>query len=120
MKEISGLIGVDQRGGKGYQETDCVRCGGSVFISQDSEAGTCARCVQAATGTSGPKSEINIEEIKKAIMDKKLKQYRKDHKLMRANIARALGISENQYRKLEGGPVRRITHGKVGVKQPSL
>jgi len=115
MRERSQLIGVDRRGGNGYQEVPCVICGHSMFISNDSEAGICALCV--VRRYSERKIDVNIQELRGAFEKKALKQYRKSSKLSQAEIARVLEISERHYRNLEKGQsISRSINRKIERK----
>lgn len=112
---MSDLVGVDRRGGRNYREITCEICGRGFYISNDSESGICARCV--VMGYSGPKVEVNIQDLRKAFEKKALKQYRKSSKLSQAEIARALEISERHYRNLEKGqPISRSINRKIEKK----
>jgi DNA-binding XRE family transcriptional regulator len=115
MKSMNRLIGVDKRGGKGYQEVSCVGCGDPLFISNESEGGICALCV--VRGYSESKVDVNIRDLRKAFEKKSLKQYRKTNRLSQTEIAKVLEISERHYRNLEKGqPVSRSINRKVERK----
>jgi len=115
MRGRSYLIGVDRRGGNGYQEVPCEVCGCPSFISNGSESGICARCV--VMGYSGPKVDINIQDLRKAFEKKSLKEFRRKNKLSQTEIAKALEISERHYRNLEKGqPISRSINRKIERK----
>jgi len=97
----SNLIGVDRRGGKDYQEVPCEVCGGYFFVGKETESGICARCVM--TGYPKPKTEINIVEVKKALENNSLRQYRKKKRLSQDIIAKFLEISRSHYCRIEDG-----------------
>jgi DNA-binding XRE family transcriptional regulator len=109
------LIGVDRRGGKGYQKVPCEICGGSLYISEDSESGICARCV--VIGYPKPRTEINILDLKKAMEQNSLRQYRREKRISQTQMARMLEIAERHYRRLENGqPISRMIRRKIERK----
>ena len=111
----SRLIGVDRRGGKGYQEVFCENCGNPMFIDNDSESGICARCV--VMGYPKSKTEINIVEVRKALEKNSLKQYRKGNKISQGEMAGILDITERHYRRLENGrPIGKNISRKIERK----
>jgi len=115
MKSINRLIGVDKRGGKGYQEVFCAICGDPLFISNESESGICALCV--VRGYLESKVDVNIQDLRKAFEKKALKQYRKRNRLSQTEIAKVLEISARHYRRLESGqPISRNINRKVEKK----
>ncbi len=112
---MNRLIGVDRRGGKGYQEVGCLVCGRPLFISNDSEGGVCARCVMM--GYPKPKSSVDIVDVKKAMESNSLKQYRKQNEINQSEVAELLGITERHYRNLESGqPMSRNIRRKIDRK----
>ena len=111
----SHLIGVDRRGGEGYHEVYCTICGNSLFIDNDSESGICAECV--TMGYPKPKTEINIVEVKKALGNNSLRQYRKEKRLSQDTIAKFLGISRMHYWRVEEGkPIGKNIARKIEMK----
>jgi len=115
MKLMNRLIGVDRRGGKGYQEVPCGDCSDPLFISNESESGICALSV--VKGYSASKVNLNIQDLRKAFEKKALKQYRKRNRLSQTEIAKVLEISERHYRNLEKGQaISRSINRKIERK----
>jgi len=68
-------------------------------------------------GYSGPKIEVNIQELNKAIQGNFLKRYRKKNKLTQNIIAQYLGISRMHYWRIEEGkPVGKNIIRKIEGK----
>ena len=63
------------------------------------------------------KTEINIVEVKRALKDNSLKQYRKEKRISQNIIAEFLGISRMHYYRIEEGkPVGKNIARKIEVK----
>ena len=111
----SYLIGVDKRGGRSYQRVACEICGEDFHISEDSESGICASCVQQ--GFPRPRAKVNILAVGKAIERGLLREYRKENKVSQGEIAQVLDITERHYRRLENGqPISKSIRRKIEQK----
>lgn len=115
MRMGSHLIGVDRKGGKGYQEVPCEICGCALFISNENESGICGRCVVMGCSQT-TRTKVNPADLWGAIEKGRGRRYRRENKMSQDQAAQAFGMTRKTYSEVENGKISRTIRRKVEKK----